>query len=120
MSFKRDTNATLDRLVRVRRVQAHQAMAALGKAEARRASEVALQQRITGLIATETPTGSSTAMALQARKSGEALLGALAADSAARLAVTLGERQHLAEALARARAAVDAAIARRSQREQDA
>lgn len=109
----------LDRLIRVREIRARQALAAAGRVEARRQAEAALVVRVERLIARQTPVGEMTALAASARASGDGVLGALADDTRARLAVTGAEAARLAAALARARAAVDAAVARRAQRIED-
>ncbi len=114
----KQTLATLDRLIRVRKVRARQAMAALGRNQARAAAETNLHGRVLALIGDGgAAVGAVSAAAANARAASDALLGALAADSDARLAATNIEQARLAQGLARARAAVDAAIARRSDRE---
>lgn len=117
MTGRRSLQA-LDRLIRVREIRARQALAAAGRAEARRQAEAALVQRIERLIASAPAgTGDVTALAASARAAGDGVLGALADDGRARLAVTSAEAARLAQALARARAAVEAAVTRRQNRE---
>lgn len=111
----------LDRLIRVRRVRARLALAALGRSQARVASEGALLARVDALLAAGgAATGVVAANAAIARGSADAMLGRLSDDVGARLMATRGEQQAQALALARARAAVDAAVARRALREDEA
>ena len=119
MSERRSLQA-LDRLIRVREIRVRQAMAAAGRVETRRQSEAALAARVERLLV-QAPavTGPVLAQAALARAAGDAVLGALADDSRARLAATRAEQERLAQALAKARAAVDAAVARRAEREED-
>jgi hypothetical protein len=120
MSDKRRSLQALDRLIRVREIRARLALAAAGRVEARRQAEAALVARVERLIArAPVPAGPMAAMAATARAAGDGVLGALADDNRARLAVTAAEAARLAIALAEARAAVDAAMARRHARESD-
>ncbi|KAB7648328.1 hypothetical protein [Polymorphobacter fuscus] len=120
MSERRSLQA-LDRLIRVREIRARQAMAAAGRAETRRRAEAALVERVELLLVRPAGApGPVSAQAASARAAGDAVLGALADDSRARLAATLAEQGRLAQALARARAAVDAAVSRRCEREGEA
>lgn len=112
---KRDT---LDRVIRVREVRAQLALAALGRARARQAAEAALNARIESLLAQGGAShGPVAANAAAARASADAMLGRLAADVGKRLDASTSETVQLGAALGRARAAVDAAIARRADRE---
>jgi hypothetical protein len=124
MSDRRRSLQALDRLIRVREIRARQALAAAGRVEARRQAETTLVARVEGLL-TRPVSGRAagvavSAQAASARAAGDAVLGALADDSRARLAATRAEQQRLAKALAEARAAVDAALARRQFRKGDA
>lgn len=120
MTERRSLQA-LDRLIRVREIRARQALAAAGRAEARRQAEAALVLRVERLIASApVGTGEVTALAASARAAGDGVLGALADDGRARLAVTAAEAARLAKALAQARAAVEAAVERRQNREDQA
>lgn len=111
----------LDRLIRVREIRARQALAVAGRVEMRRQSEAALVDRVERLLVRgPVAAGPMLALAASARMAGDAVLGALADDSRARLAATRAEQARLAQALARARAAVDAAVARRAEREDEA
>lgn len=111
----------LDRLIRVRRVRARLALAALGRTQTRKLAEAALFDRVEALIGSGgTGRGLVGADAATARAQADAVLGRMADDVGRRILVTQGEQQALAEALARARAAVDAAVARRAERERDA
>lgn len=121
MTDQRRSLQTLDRLIRVREIRARQALAAAGRAETRRQAEAALVARVERLLARPASSpGTISAMAASARAAGDAVLGALADDGRNRLAATHAEQQRLAKALGEARAAVDAALARRQQREEDA
>jgi hypothetical protein len=109
---------SLDRLIRVREIRARLAMAALGRARSRQAAEAALNARIETLLsAGGAACGPVAATAAAARASADAMLGRLAADVGKRLEATTSETVQLGAALGRARAAVDAAIARRAERE---
>jgi 3-polyprenyl-4-hydroxybenzoate decarboxylase len=111
-------NESLDRLIRVREVRARLAMAALGRARARQAAEAALHARVEHLLAQGGAAhGPVAANAAAARASADAMLGRLASDVGSRLAASTSETVRLGAALGRARAAVDAAIARRADRE---
>jgi hypothetical protein len=115
---RRDQMRMLDRLIRVRRVRARLALAALGRAQARHAAEAALHDRVTALLAAGGASpGVVMASAAAARTSTDALLGRLTDDVAHRLVGTETQRRQLGDALGRARAAVDAAVARRAERE---
>ncbi len=110
---------TLDRLIRVRRVRARLALAALGRSQVRQLAETALLERVAVLVEQGgSGAGEVSASAVAARASADAMLGRLAEDVGRRLAETAAEKRALAEALGRARAAVDAAVARRAEREQ--
>lgn len=119
MSERRPLQA-LDRLIRVREIRARQALAAAGRVEARRQAEVALVTRVERLIARSPTQGPVAALAASARAAGDGVLGLLADNGRARLAVTEAEQARLVLALGRARAAVDAAVARRAEREAEA
>lgn len=112
---------SFDRLIRVRQVRARLALAALGRAQARVASEGALLARVDALLAAGgSAPGEIAANAATARGSADAMLGRLSDDVAARLATTRAEQAARAQALARARAAVDAAVARAQARKDEA
>ena len=114
----RDSTAVLDRLIRVRRVRARLALAALGRSRARIVAETALLDRVAGLLGEGgTGTGMIAADAAASRATTDAMLGRLSDDVGRRLAVTQDDQRQLAEVLGRARAAVDAAVARRAERE---
>ena len=108
----------LDRLIRVRRVRARLALAALGRSQARQVAETALLERVAVLLGQGgSAPGPVAANAGASRVTADAMLGRLADDIARRLAGTALEKRGLAEALGRARAAVDAAVERRAERE---
>ncbi len=114
---KRDVKA-LDRLVQVRRVRVLAAAAALGRVQARQLNEKGLLARVRTLLAQGgTQTGPVQAAELKARLASDAMLARLAEDVSRRLGGTDAERARLGEALGRARAAVDAAVERRAERE---
>lgn len=120
MTDSKARNVMFDRLIRVRRVRARLAMAALGRTQTRQLAEAALLDRVSALIGSGgTGRGIVAADAATARAAADAMLGRLAEDVGRRLAGTRGEQQQLGEALARARAAVDAAVARRAERESE-
>lgn len=113
-----DARATFDRLIRVREVRARLALAALGRAQARVEAEAALLARVDGLLGRGgAAPGLVPADTATARATADAMLGRLADDVGRRLAGTEAERERLGDALGRARAAVDAAVARRAERE---
>jgi len=118
MSDQKSRNAMFDRLIRVRRVRARLAMAALGRTQTRQLAEAALLDRVGALIGSGgTGCGIIAADAANARAAADAMLGRLAEDVGRRLSETHIEQQQLAAGLARARAAVDAAVARRAERD---
>jgi hypothetical protein len=108
----------LDRIIRVRRVRARQAAAALGRVQARQLSEAGLLARVRTLLAQGgARTGPVAAGELKARLASDAMLARLAEDVSRRLGGTAEERARLGDALSRARAAVDAAVSRRAEQE---
>lgn len=110
----------LDRLIRVREVRARLALVALGRLEGRRQAEAELDGRVQALLAgSGSRPGRVNAGAAKAGTAADAMLGRLADNVARRLAVTSAEQRRLADALALARAAVDAAVNRRAEREAD-
>jgi hypothetical protein len=118
MNDRKARNVMLDRLIRVRRVRARLALASLGRSQTRQLAEAALMERVNALIGSGgSGRGQVAADAATARAMADATLGRLAEDVGRRLVVTRAEQQQLAQALARARAAVDAAVARRADRE---
>jgi hypothetical protein len=119
MTDRRSLQA-LDRLIRVREIRARQALAAAGRVESRRQAEASLVVRVERLIArSAVPDGPVVALAASARAAGDDMLGLLSDKGRARLAATEAEQARLALALAQARAAVDAAVARRTARTED-
>lgn len=108
----------LDRIIRVRRVRVRQAMAALGRVQARQVTEADLLARVQTLIASGgVLPGPVQAGELKARLASDAMLRRLAEDVSRRLGGTSEERARLGEALARARAAVDVAVNKRAEEE---
>lgn len=120
MTDRRRSLQALDRLIRVREVRARQALAAAARIETQRRGEAALLARVEQLVAhTPPPNGLIAAMATSARATADSVLWALADDSRARLVLTDTEATRLAHSLAQARAAVDAAVARRQSYEDE-
>jgi Holliday junction resolvasome RuvABC DNA-binding subunit len=118
MTDRQARNAMFDRLIRVRRVRARLALAALGRTQTRQLAEAALLDRVGALVGNGgTGRGVVAADAASARAAADAMLGKLAEDVGKRLTVTRAEQAQLVETLARAKAAVDAAIARRNDRD---
>ncbi len=112
------SSETLDKLIRVRRVRARLALAALGRTQARQLGEAGLLARVRLLLDNGgARPGEMSAGALKARAASDAMLRQLAEDVSRRLGGTGAEKARLGEALGRARAAVDAAVARRAERE---
>lgn len=107
----------LDRMIRVREIRAAQALAELGRAQARVNAEAALLARVSTLRIGQYQ-GVAAAGAVKARARADVMLGKLAGDIADRLANNTAFAAEQAQSLARARAAVDAAIARRAEREE--
>ncbi len=111
----------IDRLIRVRRIRARLAMAALGRTQARRLADAALLSRVTDLLGAGGPhCGVEAASAAKARAGADALLARLGDDIRQRVAHGDADQARLGEALQRAQAAVDAAIARRTARTAEA
>lgn len=108
--------SALDRLIRVRRIRHRLALAALGQAQARTRHEAALAARVAALVTGFAP-ASSAAAAMNARHAANAMLAGLADDLARRLQTGLDERDRQVQAVARAQAAVDAAVARLAERD---
>lgn len=108
----------LDRLIRVRRVRSRLALVVLSRSQARQLAESALLERVRALLGqgSRAP-GPVAANAGASRVTADAMLGRLADDVGRRLAETVLEKRALAEALGRARAAVDAAVERLAERE---
>ena len=108
--------SALERLIRVRRVRHRLAMAALGQAQSRTRHEAALAARVSALV-TGFPPAHSAAAAVNARHAANTMLAGLADDLARRLQASLDDRDRRALAVARAQAAVDAAVARLAERD---
>lgn len=110
---------TLDRLIRVRAIKARLALAALGAARRDLAQDEALLARVAGLRLGQAM-GSASAASAQARAQADLQLGKLAeavADRAGRNRLRVAQQT---DRLAAARAAVDAALHRRAEWEDDA
>lgn len=108
--------SALDRLLRVRRIRHRLALAALGQTQARARHEAALSARVAALV-TGFAAGPSAVVAVNARHAANTMLAGLADDVARRLQASLDERDRQAQAVARAQAAVDAAVARLAERD---
>jgi hypothetical protein len=103
----------LDRLIRVRRIRARQAMADLARAQAAARESRALIARLAALRHGALP-GVQAVAAARARWAADATLARLADDLTGRLAAREAAVADAAARLARAQAAVDAAITRRA------
>lgn len=109
----------MDRLIRVRRIRERLAMADLARAQGRAAADAALLARVRALVGGQ-EAGVVRAAARSARARSDGQLFDIAADVAQRRAQSVGLRDEAGRQLAAARAAVDAAIARRAAQEEEA
>jgi hypothetical protein len=115
-------NATvtpLDRLIRVRRIRERLALADLARAQGRAAADAALLERVRALVGGQA-VGVEAAAARAARARSDTQLGDIAAVVAQRCDQSAAARDAAGRQLAAARAAVDAAIARRAAQEGEA
>jgi hypothetical protein len=107
------TPTPIDRLIRVRRIRERLALADLARAQGQAAADAALLSRVRALVGGQGEgTASAAARAARARIDGQ--LQAIAADIATREAQSQRARDDAGRQLAAARAAVDAALARRA------
>ncbi|MBU6166218.1 MAG: hypothetical protein KGQ52_08790 [Alphaproteobacteria bacterium] len=106
----------LDRLIRVRRIRERLAMADLARAQGQAAADAALLGRVRALVGGQGQ-GTATAGARAARARIDGQLQAIAADVAGRQQRSLAARDDAGRQLAAARAAVDAAVARRAEQD---
>jgi hypothetical protein len=113
------TVTPLDRLIRVRRIRERLAMADLARAQGRAAADAALLERVRSLVGGQ-DAGVMGAAARSARARSDAQLHEIAAAVAQRRDGALAARDDAGRQLAAARAAVDAAIARRAALEEEA
>jgi hypothetical protein len=113
------TVTPLDRLIRVRRIRERLAMADLARAQGRAAADAALLARVRALVGgQEAGVVGAATRAARARSDGQ--LHDIAADVVQRRDQALTARDAAGRQLAAARAAVDAAIARRAAQEEEA
>lgn len=106
----------LDRLIRVRRIRERLAMADLARAQGQAVADAALLARVRALVGGQgESTERAAARAARARIDGQ--LQIIAADVAQRHDASLSARDIAGRQLAAARAAVDAAVARRADQE---
>ncbi|WP_353217293.1 hypothetical protein [Sandarakinorhabdus sp.] len=106
----------IDRLIRVRRIRERLALADLARAQGQAAADAALLERVKGLVGGQTE-GVLAAAARSARARIDGQLQDIAADVAVRCDRSAGLRDDASRQLAAARAAVDAALARRADQE---
>ena len=108
--------SVLDRLIRVRRIRERLALADLARAQGQAAADAALLERVRSLVG-----GQSAGVASAAVRSARARIDAQVQDIAAEVAQRRDRseivRGDASQKLAAARAAVDAAIARRAEQE---
>ncbi|WP_353199624.1 hypothetical protein [Sandarakinorhabdus sp.] len=108
--------SAIDRLIRVRRIRERLALADLARAQGQAAADAALLTRVRGLVGGQ-PDGVLSAAARSARARIDGQLQDIAADVALRGERSAALRDDAGRQLAAARAAVDAAIARRAEQE---
>ena len=106
----------IDRLIRVRRIRERLALADLARAQGQSAADAALLVRVRSLVAGQ-PAGLLSAGARSARARIDGQLQDIAADVVLRQHRSDAVRDAAAQQLAAARAAVDAAVARRAEQE---
>ena len=108
--------SAIDRLIRVRRIRERLALADLARAQGQAAADAALLDRVRGLVGGQAD-GVATAAARSARARIDGQLQDIAAEVAVRRDRSAALRDDAGRQLAAARAAVDAAIARRAEQE---
>ncbi len=111
-----DEPTALDRLIRVRRIRERLALAELARAQGQAAADAALLSRVRALVGGQGE-GTAPAGTRAARARIDGQLQAIAADISNRHDRALGLRDEASRQLAAARAAVDAALARRAEQE---
>ena len=107
----------IDRLIRVRRIRERLALADLARVAGQAAADAALLARVRGLVAGQDE-GVASAGVRSARARIDAQVQDIAADVAHRCARSAAARDSSSQRLAAARAAVDAALARRAEQEE--
>lgn len=112
------TVTPLDRLVRVRRIRERLALADLARAQGKAAADAALLERVRALVGGQAD-GVASAAARSARARSDGQLHDIAAAVAQRGVQSRAARDDAGRQLAAARAAVDAAIARRAAQEDE-
>jgi hypothetical protein len=108
--------SAIDRLIRVRRIRERLALADLARAQGQAAADAALLTRVRGLVGGQAD-GVLSAATRSARARIDGQLQDIAADVALRGERSAALRDDAGRQLAAARAAVDAAIARRAEQE---
>jgi hypothetical protein len=111
------TVTPLDRLIRVRRIRERLALADLARAQGKAAADAALLERVRALVGGQAP-GVLNAAVRAARARSDGQLHEIAAAVAERRAQSEAARDEAGRQLAAARAAVDAALARRAAQEE--
>lgn len=108
--------SAIDRLIRIRRIRERLAMADLARAQGQAAADAALLTRVRGLVGGQAD-GVASAAARSARARIDGQLQDIAVDVALRCDRSTALRDEAGRQLAAARAAVDAALARRAEQE---
>lgn len=108
--------SALDRLIRVRRIRERLALADLARAQGQAAADAALLERVRALVGGQAE-GVASAGVRAARARIDAQVQDIAAEVAVRRAHSAQRRDEASQRLAAARAAVDAALARRAEQE---
>lgn len=108
--------STLDRLIRVRRIRERLALVDLAQAQGQAAADAALLERVRLLVGGQGE-GVASAAVRSARARIDAQLQDITADVAQRRDRSAVVRDNASQKLAAARAAVDAALARRAEQE---
>ena len=108
--------SALDRLIRVRRIRERLALADLARAQGQAAADAALLERVRGLVGGQAA-GVASAAVRSARARIDAQVQDISAEVAQRRERSVLVRDNASQKLAAARAAVDAALARRAEQE---
>jgi hypothetical protein len=113
------TVTPLDRLIRVRRIRERLAMADLARAQGRAAADAALLERVRALVGGQA-LGIASAAARSSRARSDGQVFDIETAVSQRCDQSLAARDAAGRRLAAARAAVDAALARRADQEEGA
>ena len=108
--------SVLDRLIRVRQIRARLALADLARAQGQAAADAALLERVRALVGGQGE-GVTSAAVRSARARIDAQVHDIAAEVSRRRDRSVELRDDAGQRLAAARAAVDAALARRAEQE---